>query len=292
MPAASGRGERARGIELPAPTSAPLYFALGLALLFAGLVTHPLVSAVGLAAAIGGAIGWWREVLPRAHEVLVPFQSEAERARPVAPRRDAVARLVEGRDRHRLRLPEEVRPYSAGLRGGAAGAAAMALVACTYGVVAHGSPWLPINLLAGMALPSLERVPLETLLGFDGPAFALACLIHTSMSLLVGLVYAAVLPMLPGRPLLWGGIVAPLAWTAVAWPILGIVNPPLEQHVSWPWFVASQLAFGLAAGYAIARIEPIRTLQSQSLMVRAGIEGARPEREDHAERPEREEREG
>jgi hypothetical protein len=279
---ANGRGAETGGIELPAPTSAPLYFALGLALLFAGLVTHPLVSAVGLASAIAGAIGWWREVLPRAREVRVPFQGDAERARPIAPRRDAVVRLVAGRERHRLRLPEEVRPYSAGLRAGAAGAVAMAVVACAYGVVAHGSPWLPINLLAGMALPSLDRVPLEQLLAFDGPAFALAAMMHAGLSLLVGLVYAAVLPMLPGRPLFWGGIVAPLAWTALAWSTLGIVNPALEQHVSWPWFIASQVAFGLAAGFAIARIEPIRTLQSQPLLVRAGIEGAdaAPEREE------------
>ena len=35
------------GIEVPAPTSFPLYFALGLTLLCAGLVTHALVSWVG-----------------------------------------------------------------------------------------------------------------------------------------------------------------------------------------------------------------------------------------------------
>jgi hypothetical protein len=159
----------------------------------------------------------------------------------------------------------------------------MAVVACAYGVVAHGSPWLPINLLAGMALPSLDHAQAGELRAFHATAFALACVLHAGLSLLVGLVYAAILPMLPGRPLLWGGIVAPLAWTAVAWSTLGIVNPALEQHVSWPWFIASQIAFGLAAGFAIARIEPIRTLQSQPLMVRAGIEGAggASEREEH-----------
>ena len=44
------------GIELPAGTSAPVYFALGLTLLLASLVTHPLVAVVGLGFAIGG--GW------------------------------------------------------------------------------------------------------------------------------------------------------------------------------------------------------------------------------------------
>ena len=40
------------GIELPSPTSYPIYFALGITLLFAGMVTHPLVSWGGL----GGAL--------------------------------------------------------------------------------------------------------------------------------------------------------------------------------------------------------------------------------------------
>ena len=99
-------------------------------------------------------------------------------------------------------------------------------------------------------------------------------LMHVTISLLMGLVYAALLPMLPGRPLVWGGIVAPLAWTGVTWSALGLLNPALDQHVSWPWFIASQIAFGLAAGYVVARVEPIRTLQSLSLAERAGIEGA------------------
>lgn len=262
------------GIELPAPTSAPLYFAFGLALLFAGLVTHPLVSAVGLVLSVSGAIGWWREVLPHEHEERVALQPEGERASPIAPRRDSVEHLVVGRDRHRLRLPLKVRPYSAGLRGGAAGAVAMAGVACVYGAIAHGSPWLPINLLAGTLLPSFEQADLAQLQRFDATALGLAAVMHAGLSLLVGLMYAALLPMLPDRPLLWGGVAAPGAWTAVIWLSLGSVNPALAQHVSWPWFIASQVAFGLAAGYAIAQVEPIETLQSLSLVERAGLEAS------------------
>ncbi len=262
------------GIELPAPTSYPLYFALGLALLFGGLVTHALVSWIGAAAAIAGAIGWWREVLPHQNELPVALQTEAERAKAIVPRPQAVEHLVAGQDTHRLRLPVEVRPLSAGLRGGFAGAVAMAVVACGYGLIAHGSPWFPINLLAGSVLPGVEHETALQLARFDATAFALAALMHVTISLLMGLVYAALLPMLPGRPLVWGGIVAPLAWTGVTWSALGLLNPALDQHVSWPWFIASQIAFGLAAGYVVARVEPIRTLQSLSLAERAGIEGA------------------
>lgn len=261
-------------IELPAPTSHPLYFALGLALLLAGLVTHPLVSVVGGVAVFAGAVGWWRDVLPRESEVASPLQPESQRAREIAPRPQAVEHLVAGRGTHRLRLPLEVRPLSAGLRGGIAGAAAMAVVACTYGVIAHGSPWFPINLLAGSALPGLEHHTTEQLARFDAMGFAVATLVHLAISLLMGLVYAALLPMLPGQPLVWGGIVGPLAWTSVTWSAIGLLDPALARHISWPWFIASQIAFGLATGFVVARVEPVKTLQSLSLAERAGVEGA------------------
>jgi hypothetical protein len=260
------------GIEVPAPTAHPLYFALGLALLIAGLVTHPIVSWAGALAALAGAIGWWRDVLPHEQEVTSPLQSESERAQPIVPRPKAVEHLVAGEGQHRLRLPVEVRPLSAGLRGGLAGAVAMAVVACSYGLIAHGSIWLPINLLAGSALPGMEHETIEQLARFDTTALVVAAFAHLSISLMMGLVYAALLPMLPGRPIVWGGIVAPLTWTGVTWSTLGLLNPALEQHVSWPWFIASQIAFGLVAGLVVSRVEPIRTLQSLSLAERAGIE--------------------
>jgi hypothetical protein len=260
------------GIEVPAPTAHPLYFALGLALIIAGLVTHPIVSWVGVASAFAGAIGWWRDVLPHEKEVHSPLQSESERAAPIAPRPRAVEHLVAGQGQHRLRLPIEVRPLSAGLRGGLAGSVAMAVVACGYGLIAQGSVWLPINLLAGAALPGMEHETVAQIARFDATALVVASFAHLSISLMMGLVYAALLPMLPGRPLVWGGIVAPLAWTGVTWSAIGLLNPALAQHVSWPWFIASQIAFGLVAGLVIARVEPIRTLQSLSLAERAGVE--------------------
>lgn len=260
------------GIEVPEPTAAPLYFALGLSLLLAGLVTHPLVSIVGAVAAVLGAVGWWRQVLPHEKEKVVPFQTESERARPITPRPGAVDHLTAGEDRHRMRLPVETRPLSAGIPGAAAGAVAMAVVACSYGLFVEGSMWLPINLLAGVVLPAIDQAPPEQLRAFDGLAFGLACLAHVMLSLGVGLVYTATLPMLPRRPLLWGGLVAPLLWTGLAWSIMGLVNPALEQSVSWPWFIASQVAFGVAAGWAILRVSPIATAQARSLAERAGIE--------------------
>jgi hypothetical protein len=148
----------------------------------------------------------------------------------------------------------------------------MSVIACLYGIVAHQSVWLPVNLLAGVVLPGVAHADFATLLEFDQTAFLIASLLHLTLSPLVGLVYSAVLPMLPGRPLLWGGIVAPLSWTALSWPAFGILDPALAEHVSWPWFIASQVGFGLTAGWVISKVEPMATLQALPLAARLGLE--------------------
>ena len=76
-----------RGIWLPAPTASPMIFALGITLLFGGLVTHPIVSGVGGALFLAGALGWWRVVLPVQQEERVPLQPRSERAHVVSRRR-------------------------------------------------------------------------------------------------------------------------------------------------------------------------------------------------------------
>ena len=170
-----------------------------------------------------------------------------------------------------MRLPDEMHPYASGLRGGAVGAVAMALVAMAYGGLFQGSIWFPVNLLASL-LVTPETMSESALRSFDATHFGIGLFIHASLSLLVGLIYAALLPMLPGRVMLWGGLVAPCLWSAVAWTSLEVLSPEMAHHVQWGWFVASQIAFGLAAGLVIERAEQIETLQTWSLAARAGIE--------------------
>ena len=268
-------------IELPAPTAWPMVAALGVALGFAGLVTHVMVTVVGVVLAIAGAVGWFRDVLPVQDMERVPLVPPAQRARPVLPVTRAVAQLMPGEQGHRLQLPVEMHPYSSGVVGGLVGGAAMAVVACAYGLIAHGSLWYPINLLAAVAIPSLAEADTAQLAAFDGLAFGVALVSHLIISLFVGLVYAAILPMFPRRPGLWGGLVAPLVWSGLLWASLGIINPTLNARIDWPWFVASQIAFGLAAGLWVSRTQRIRTLQSVPLAARVGIEapGLSEERE-------------
>jgi hypothetical protein len=249
--------------------------ALGLTLSLAGILTHPLVTLGGLPLAAIAFLAWARQVMPREEKVAIPLEERGP-AREVAP--VPVAPLETGGARHRARLPLEMHPYRSGLSGGLAGAAAMAAVAIAYGVLAKGSVWLPINLLAGVVLPPSPDSSQAALLAFDANALAIGTVVHLITSLFVGLAFAAMLPMLPGRPLLWGGIVAPLIWTSLLWACMGILNPLLRASVDWSWFAASQVAFGLAAGAVVSRSSRISTRQYRSPAERIGVEatGAPP----------------
>ena len=264
-------------IPMPAPTAWPMLLAAGLCLGFAGLVTHAIVSATGLVLAAASAAGWIREVLPAEHREEVPVRPPALRARAIRPSTARVDHLEVGRDGHRMRLPVEVHPWTAGLLGGLVGAAVMALAAIAIGLLTRGSPWYPVNLLAATAMPSLAGADAATLDAFDPFAFAVASAIHLLASLLVGALYGMILPLVPRRHSLVGGLVAPLLWSGLLWATLGVVNPALNRRIEWPWFVLSQVAFGLAVGSFVSRREKVSTLQGASFAERAGLEAGGPD---------------
>lgn len=267
-----------RTIEVPAPTAWPMIAALGVTLLFAGLVTHVAVSMTGIILFAAGAVGWFREVLPVDRHETVPI----ELAPPPAIQPHAVLQLEVGQMGHRVRYPEEIYPYSAGIRGGLLGGIAMAGMACLYGLLAHGSIWYPINLLAASASQGMTNASHDQLLAFSREGLVLAMFIHVVASILVGVLYAVLLPMFPWHPLIFAGIVAPLAWTGLLWASLRVVNPLLNGRIDWPWFVASQIGYGLVAGFVVWRTERIGTMQHMPLAVRAGIDapGVLPPRDE------------
>src|SRR4029450_8586376 len=114
-------------VAMPAPTVWPLVTALGITLLGAGLVTHVAVSMVGLVLFLRGLVGWWRDVLPVEKHEAVPVPPPEQRAGPVQTQFHTVARLHLGEGGHRGRIPAEIHPYSAGIKGGIVGGIAMAM---------------------------------------------------------------------------------------------------------------------------------------------------------------------
>jgi hypothetical protein len=256
-------------VKVPAPTAWPMIAALGITLGCAGLVTSVTVSVVGIGLLVAGSIGWFREVLPQEQREAVAIERPPE---VVAPARVSVVHLQVGERGHRAQLPLEIYPYSAGIKGGIAGGIAMAGLAVVHGLLAHGSPWYTINILAATAMTKLATADVATLSAFNGPAFIVASLIHAVVSVLVGLLYGVMLPMLPRRPVFFGGLVAPLLWTGLLWASLRVISPVLDARIEWRWFIACQVAYGLAAGLVVARSERIATLQHLPFLVRAGIE--------------------
>jgi len=265
---ANARTEAPSTLELPAPTTWPFVLAFGTTLLFAGLVTSASVSVLGAALMIAGSVGWFRDVLPREAKELVLVRPEIPV--PVTSRR-RVTRIEIAGDLPRVRLPLEIYPVSAGIKGGLAGSVAMAMLAMLYGLLAQRSIWYPINLLAAGFFP-VSAASAEQLAAFHLDAFLIAAAIHLLTSLLVGVLYGATLPMLSRRPILLGGFIAPLFWSGLLYTVLGVINPVLDQRIDWVWFVASQVGFGVVAGVVVSRQQRVPTWQHLPFAVRAGIE--------------------
>lgn len=266
-------GERTHedAIILPAPTFWPLVLAFGITLLFAGIVTHWVVGVVGLIISFRAAVGWWHNVIPVEEHEAVPIEPELRPA-PIEVEQRSVVRLEAGEAGHRVRIPERIHPYSSGIWGGLAGGAAMAAIACLYGLIAQHSLWYPINLLAGVVIPGMGDQTVEQLRQFQTLPFFAALVGHGIISILVGIVYAVILPMFPKYAPFWAGILMPLFWSGLVATTLNVINPVMNERISWPWFVVAQLGFGLVGGYFIAKSTSIRTMQTWTLAERAFVE--------------------
>ena len=257
-----------REIEVPAPTAWPLVLAFGCTLLFAGLVTSISVSFLGALLSLAGSIGWFRQIFPREHEEPVPVIPQDIR---ITTKRPVVER-VSVADYQRAWLPLHTYPVSAGVKGGLAGSVAMAVLACAYGVLKAGSVWYPINLLAAAVYAQSLKLGPAQLYSFHADSFAIALGLHVLVSTLVGMLYGAMLPMFPRRPIVLGGLIAPVLWSALIYTILGLLNPMLESHIDWYWFVASQVGFGIVAGLVVVRQSRMLTRENLPFAMRAGIE--------------------
>ncbi len=260
----------ANAVILPAPTAWPLALAFGVTLVFAGMVTSATVSVLGAILVVAGCVGWFRQVLPHEHHESVAIDP-AESAE-VRTARTRVKTFDLAPEPVRAFLPISYYPVSAGIKGGLAGSVAMAFLAVAYGIIKQGSVWYPINLLAAASYTQSMMLSKSSLNAFHLESFLIACGIHLVTSLLVGLLYGAMLPMIPRRPILLGGFVAPILWSGLLYTTLGILNPLLDKKIDWLWFVISQFGFGIVAGIVVSRQEKVFTQQNLPFAMRAGIE--------------------
>jgi hypothetical protein len=266
------------GVVLPTPTPWPMVLALGLALLITGMVTHWVISLLGLVLSLRSAVGWFFEVLPHEHHILVPVQTEAI---AISSTRTTRRQLPLG-ENHRKLLPIETFSITAGIKGGIVGGLAMIVPAALFGLIRYHSVWYAVNLLAAGGFVSWAGESNDFLAQFHLQGLLAATAIHSLASVLIGLLYGAMLPMFPRKPILTAGFIAPFLWTGILYSALGIISPILNARINWLWFVISQIAFGLVCGFVVNLQVKVRTPQFRSLpfSVRAGIHGDQPQKDD------------
>jgi len=260
---------RPESVRLPAPTAWPVVLAFGLTLVWAGLLTTPGVTVLGAILAVAGCVGWFRQLLPHEQHETVPVKAVVA---PIVTERREVARIPVAHELHRARIPLEIYPISSGIKGGLAGSVAMAVLAVLYGVVKYGSIWYPINLLASIVYAQALQMTTAQISAFRIELLLVATVIHLAASVLMGVLYGALLPIFPRRPILLGGFIAPIMWSGLLYFSLGIINPLLDQRIDWLWFVITQIGFGIVAGLVVVRQERVRTGQYLPFAMRARIE--------------------
>jgi hypothetical protein len=259
-------------VNLPTPTSWPIVLSLGITLLLAGLVTSWIISLLGVVLIVPSTVGWFRQVLPHEQHEAVPVLTQVE---AITSRRINVIRIPLSED-HRQVLPYETYTILAGVKGGIAGGIAMVVPATLYGLIRYHSIWYSINLLAAGGFVSWGNASNAFLSAFHPEGLLAALAIHIVTSLLVGLLYGAMLPMFPWKPIFTAGFAAPFLWTGILYSALGVISPILDQRIDWLWFILSQITFGLVCGFVVNLQVRVRTDQFRSLpfSVRAGLEGA------------------
>jgi hypothetical protein len=272
-----GHGTHTESVVLPESTAWPIVLALGLTFLFASMVTNTIIAYLGAALTVIAAVGWFRDVLPHEkHEVIPVVVEEIE----LTTTRQRVARLelpaaaakpAAGSPGHQV-TARQANPIVSGLKGGIAGGVAMVVPALLYGVIRYHSLWYTVNLLGGAGVAALHNATTEQLEQFYWGGLLVASLIQAVTCTLVGLLYGALLPIMPKHPIVLGGLVAPALWTGLLHSTLGIINPFLDARIDWWSFTISQVTFGVVAGMVVARQGGLRELASQPMAVRLGIE--------------------
>lgn len=275
-------------ILLPASTAWPIALALGCTLAAAGMVTNAGISLLGGVMVFAGCVGWIREVLPHEQheEVRVTVQPVT-----IASPRALVERIRLG-PQHRAHFPVETYPISSGIVGGIAGGVAMIVPALLYGLITKHSIWYPVNLLGGAGVAHWTNSTPAEIATFHWSWLLIAILIHSVTCVLVGLLYGAMLPVLPRHPVILGGMLAPVLWTGILHSFLGVMNPTLADHIAWGWFLVSQIVYGVTAGIVVSGRQRVLTSQSVPFVERLGLEapGLMESRQDAGPPPDKEKR--
>jgi len=137
----------------------------------------------------------------------------------------------------------------------------MAIIACLYGLIAHGSLWYPVNLLAAavclLSAAGLAELNIFHMAGFPCRAFQSRHYLVTRRPALCrdtandAVALYRLLGELPGASFVDGPDRLDVA----------AGQPGAERKDRVGWFIFSQIAFGLIAGYVVRHSKMVETAQ-------------------------------
>jgi hypothetical protein len=121
----------------------------------------------------------------------------------------------------------------------------MAVLACAYGVLKAGSIWYPIN---------LRRSSTPNLLSRPARLYSFHADTRDRLSRMAGVnpvVSARCFPCSRAGRLYWR-LIGPVLWSGLFTQYWAF-SIHCSSHIDWPWFIASQVAFGIVAGIVVTK---------------------------------------
>ena len=144
-----------------------------------------------------------------------------------------------------------------GAIGGLIGGLCMAVVAMLTGVLMGQGIWYPLNLVGATLVRSLQSAPAAELMQFDLIVLVAGFIVHFISSIGLGVAIVAILPTLPGRPLVWSAVVGLALWAIAQFAVLPIINPLMAEGLNVPSFIIAHLAYSIAVGLYFEQQEPV-----------------------------------
>jgi hypothetical protein len=144
--------------------------------------------------------------------------------------------------------------------GGLLAGAVMALLMAAWGVATGNGVWYPVNLIAATFIPSLQSVAsadVATLAQFSLAGAVVGSALHFGLAALVGLLFVALLPTLPGSPALWSAVVGPILWFIAEVLALPLVNPLMATLTAPASLFISNVVYSLILGIWVSRAKKV-----------------------------------
>ncbi len=154
-------------------------------------------------------------------------------------------------------IPEAIYPYSSGVRGGLLGGLAMIPVALIYGLISGRGIWYPVNLIAATLILAWQQTTVAQLVQFYWNGLIVGMLIHLCMSVLLGLIFAIMMPALPRSPIFWAFVIGPVLWAGAVYAGLPLLNPIMAQYIDLPSFAIANIAYSLVLGIVVTRTQKV-----------------------------------